>query len=215
MGIYNLKSTQPRRAGLTRSGHKGPSLLRTINVPNTNIAITMPPRSKATVESRAKEDVTAPPLSSDRDESADEREISADIQPSLFKRASEEPQPQVLNGNSGFTKASIARGSSLNSNNITSTSVAKGTKNIRSSSKGMSPNSSVSSSSPKRKSQEDQGGLGKGMEDAFGRVLVKKKKTKTFGSSKSRIGSSQSLGTSKVNHKDPTEGKVSLRHPRT
>jgi len=185
-------------------------------VPNTNIAITMPPRSKATVESRAKEDVTAPPLSSDRDESADEREISADIQPSLFKRASEESQPQVLNGNSGFTKASIARGSSLNSNNITSTSVAKSTKNIRSSSKGMSPNSSVSSCSPKRKSQEDQGELGKGMEDAFGRVLVKKKKkTKTFGSSKSRIGSSQSLETSKVNYKDPTEGKVSLRHPRT
>jgi len=209
-GVYNLKGNQPRRAGLTRAGHRGPSLLQTINASNKKFAITMPPRSKAVVDLRAtkEEDVTAPPLSSDSDESADEREKSTNMQASLFKRASEGPSP-VLKSKSGSTIGGIARGPSHNSNKTTDTHRTKSTKSIKSSRKGVSPNSSVSSSSPKRKSQgEAPVELGKEMEDTlFGVTKNKKKKISKYGSSQPPYRSSQSLGASKIISKKMDQGE--------
>lgn len=147
-------------------------------------AITKPSVGQAkkvpTVNLEDEEDIHRVPDSDSSSE--DDKRFSRDIKPTVF-------------GSSKATKAASAN--ARRKNTINGRSLKDGNSRrigtTRPPRRGKeSPSSSASTVSPKRKSQEDPMELGAGMKDEFGFTNAKaKKKLKKFGSSQSRLSSSQ------------------------
>lgn len=207
--FYNSKHKPPgRRAGLTRAGFSGPSLLQTIRVPGKNNA--MAPRTVKTslrkarkgsaVMQETEEDINVLPLSSD-DYSASDDAQSADMYKTVFRRPAE-PIEQAPVSRSRPIRAIKGNQASVKSNAAKSSSKSGSLKKS-----GNKTSSSSRTGRSKRKSQEDLPRLGLGMEDAFGRVNVKKVRKPVYGSAQTRFGSSQSaIATSTLNKNKLSQG---------
>lgn len=158
---------------MTRNVNPG-QLLQTIKPSTGNSRNSMPPR--AAKKRGASEVKPEPVMEKDQEEVKEEEDINrppdsdddydaGDIQPTQFvvppKKVPEE-KPYVAGsyqgtGRGGKRNAGITRSTRTN----------------------VSPASSQSNSSPKRKSQEDVKPLGAGMLDEFGQIATKNKKQKT------------------------------------
>jgi hypothetical protein len=181
-----LQNSQPgRRAGLSRN--IGSSLLQNFNASASQNQAAMPPRAVTKVQTpgvktdaAAEKEVEEEPddfrqPKSECESDEEYRKTSKeDIQSTEFPSAAEKPEEQqekdIVDARGGKKGAAIANGNA--------------TENTRPRRGKVSPASSQSSQSPKRKSQEDGKELGAGMFDIHGRKKGKKIKTNTYGAKK-------------------------------
>lgn len=207
IGIYDLKSNPTgRHTGLTRAGYVGrPSLLQTIRIPGKITSETMPPRAVNRTRGKGKqeiaaidEDIRAPPIDFDDSQSSEDG-LSVNILSTAFTNVSEEPQQQQESaGRSGRT---------AKSKKVTDNTNGAKSSSRRGSGRFAGDKRSTSSSrgSPKRKNHEDQPpNFGGGMVDSFGRVIVKKAKKSTYGSSQ-RLSQS-TTASSRLNKNKLSQG---------
>ena len=160
-----------RRTGLSRNINS--SLLKSINASSVQNRAAMPrgATKKATVEAKAEsiakravdeeEDINRPP-DSDSDEEF-RRANNEDIKGTVFVTGAERREEQKKND-------AVARGGRKGA----ATGIKDAPRNGRTRRGKISPTSSPSTSSPKRKSQGDGKPLGAGMADTFGRPKIKK-----------------------------------------
>jgi hypothetical protein len=180
-----LQNGQPgRRAGLSRN--IGSSLLQNFNASASQNQAAMPPRAvtkgqnpgvktDAVAKKEVEEEPDFRPPESECESDEEYRKTSKeDIQSIEFPSAAEKPEEQqekdIVHARGEKKGAAIANGNA--------------TANMRPRRGKVSPASSQSSQSPKRKSQEDGKELGAGMFDVHGRTKGKKIKTNTYGAKK-------------------------------
>ena len=191
-----------RRCGLNKADYQGPHLLQSINVSEKDNQDKMPPRA-ATKKSayEVAEEMKHQPLNDDNDDilrppdssSDEEAENPADIKPTFFKSASQEPKLQDLK-----FRHVAARGERAAKETFNGLSRGKRGASKKTSSASFS---SQLVDSPKRKSREESAKLGSGMEDPFGRVTTNKKRKALYGSS-----SQASLSSQKSKDSVPSQG---------
>lgn len=192
-------NTQPRRSGLTKKAYKGPSLHRKFDAPAAQTRTTMPTKyapNKSKPPPKEKDELAKGILSgrgsgSDEDierlpeSSDDEDNAPPPIKATVFKKCSAQgiKSPARITG----TETVVGKNKA-------------GQRNSRPTRGNMSPSSSASSSSQKRKTVEGAGTV----IDDFGNLKSNKKKPKFF------YGSQRSDGSKASSQKTSTQSSRGL-----